>query len=34
MDSARTAFANLKTVPNTSPKVARLWNLYAETFAQ
>ena len=34
MESARAAFANLKTVPNISPRVSRLWNLYAETIAQ
>jgi hypothetical protein len=34
MDSARAAFANLKTVRNMSPGVLRLWNLYAETIAQ
>jgi tetratricopeptide (TPR) repeat protein len=34
MDSARAAFANLKTVPNVSPRVLKLWNLYAETIAQ
>ncbi len=34
MDSARAAFANLKTVSNISPRVLRLWDLYAETIAQ
>jgi hypothetical protein len=34
MDSARAAFANLRTVPNMSPRVLRLWNLYAETIAR
>jgi tetratricopeptide (TPR) repeat protein len=34
MDSARAVFANLKTVPNISPRVLKLWNLYAETIAQ
>jgi tetratricopeptide (TPR) repeat protein len=33
-ESARAAFANLKTVPNISPGILRLWNLYAETIAQ
>ena len=30
-ESARAAFAKLKTVPNISPRVLKLWNLYAET---
>jgi tetratricopeptide (TPR) repeat protein len=34
MDSARAAFGNLKTVPNISPRVLRLWSLYAETIAR
>jgi tetratricopeptide (TPR) repeat protein len=34
MDSARAAFANLKTVPGISPPVLKLWTLYAETIAQ
>jgi tetratricopeptide (TPR) repeat protein len=34
MESARAAFVNLKTVPNISPRVLRLWSLYAETMAQ
>jgi hypothetical protein len=34
LDGARASFANLKTVPNLSPKVFRLWNLYAETLVQ
>jgi tetratricopeptide (TPR) repeat protein len=33
-DGARGAFANLKTVPNVSPKVLRLWNLYADTLGE
>ena len=28
---AKKAFANLKTVPNISPRVLRLWELYADT---
>jgi len=28
---ARNAFAKLKTVPNLSPRVLHLWELYAET---
>jgi tetratricopeptide (TPR) repeat protein len=31
---ARISFAKLKTVPNLSPRVLRLWNLYAETLVQ
>jgi hypothetical protein len=31
MDGAGTAFSNLKTVPAMSPRVLRLWNLYADT---
>jgi len=33
-DGARAAFANLKTVPNVSPRVLKLWNLYAETLVE
>jgi tetratricopeptide (TPR) repeat protein len=29
--AARAAFAQLKTLPTMSPRVMRLWNLYAET---
>jgi hypothetical protein len=29
--AARGAFAKLKTVPNISPRVLRLWELYADT---
>ena len=31
MDGAKTAFANLKSVPNVSPRVLKLWSLYADT---
>jgi tetratricopeptide (TPR) repeat protein len=31
IDEARKAFAKLKEVPNISPRVLRLWELYAET---
>jgi hypothetical protein len=31
MDEARTSFANLRSVPNVSPRVLQLWNLYADT---
>lgn len=31
MDEARKAFARLKDVPGISPRVLRLWTLYAET---
>jgi hypothetical protein len=31
MDGARTAFANLRSVPNVSPRVLKRWNLYADT---
>ena len=34
IDGARTAFANLGSVPNASPRVLKLWNLYAETLIQ
>jgi tetratricopeptide (TPR) repeat protein len=34
VDGARAAFANLKTIPNISPRVLRLWNLYAETLVE
>jgi tetratricopeptide (TPR) repeat protein len=34
MDGAGTTFANLKAVPAMSPRVLRLWNLYADTIAQ
>jgi hypothetical protein len=27
---AKKAFSSLKTVPNISPRVLRLWDLYAE----
>jgi tetratricopeptide (TPR) repeat protein len=30
---ARRAFARLKNVPNVSPKISRLWTLYADTLA-
>ncbi len=30
---AKKAFANLKTVPNVSPRVLRLWELYSGTLA-
>jgi tetratricopeptide (TPR) repeat protein len=32
--AARNAFAKLKTVPNISPRVLRLWELYAETLQE
>jgi hypothetical protein len=28
---AKKAFSQLKTTPNTSPKVAKLWDLYGDT---
>jgi TolA-binding protein len=31
---AKKAFAGLKTVPNESPRVLRLWELYAETLGR
>jgi tetratricopeptide (TPR) repeat protein len=31
MDGARTTFANLRSAPNVSPRVLKLWNLYADT---
>jgi tetratricopeptide repeat protein len=31
MDGARAAFANLRSVPNVSPRVLKLWSLYADT---
>jgi TolA-binding protein len=31
IDEARKAFAKLKEVPNISPRVLRLWELYAAT---
>jgi len=34
IDGARTAFANLRSVPNVSPRVVKLWNLYAETLVE
>jgi hypothetical protein len=34
LGAARAAFAQLKTLPNISPRVMRLWNLYAETIGQ
>jgi hypothetical protein len=34
MDGARTGFANLKLVRNMNPRVLKLWNLYADTFAR
>ena len=33
MDAAREAFAKLKEVPNISPRVVRLWMLYAEALS-
>ncbi len=30
-EGARAAFANLKKVPDTSPRMLKLWSLYAET---
>jgi hypothetical protein len=30
---ARRAFARLKDVPNVSPRIVRLWGLYADTLA-
>jgi len=30
---ARRAFARLRDVPNVSPKILRLWALYADTLA-
>jgi len=32
--AARAAFVRLKTLPNMSPRVMRLWSLYAETIGQ
>ena len=34
LDDAKKAFAGLKGVPNISPRVLRLWELYAETLAR
>jgi hypothetical protein len=31
---AKKAFAGLKSVPNISPRVLRLWDLYAETLGR
>jgi hypothetical protein len=31
MEGARTTFANLRSAPNVSPRVLKLWNLYADT---
>lgn len=31
MDGARTTFANLRSVPNVSQRVLKLWSLYADT---
>ena len=31
MEGARTTFANLRSVPNVSPRVLKLWTLYADT---
>jgi predicted Zn-dependent protease len=31
---AKQAFAKLKSLPNVSPRVLKLWNLYAETMPE